>query len=150
MDPSEERMARYMTGVSEQINSLSAHMKRELDDLILCMNDLRQANRPARVQARVLSDGTVQLITGEIVDGIRGESQPGAVRITTAGPHVQGRVLPDGTVMVGDNELEGIRGSPREPETTAEADEVEKRVKDAVQDERLSQLEERREYLKVR
>lgn len=133
-----------MTGISEQVTSLSQHMKRELNDLILCMDDMRQANRPSRVQARVLPDGTVQLLTGEVVDGIRGESQPGAVRITTSGPHVQGRVLPDGTVMVGDSELEGIRGSPREPQSKAEQEEVEKRIKDAVQDERLSQLEDRR------
>lgn len=147
MSPSEERLSNFMTGVSDQINGLSVHLKRELEDIILCIDDLRHMNRPKRVQAGILPDGTVQLSTGEIVDGIRGEIKPGAVQFTSASPHVQGRVLPDGTIKAGDSELENLRGKRREPETEAEVEEIEQRKKNEDQEECLSMLEGRRKFM---
>ncbi|KAL7422817.1 hypothetical protein Q5752_002113 [Cryptotrichosporon argae] len=139
-------MSRYLHGMSDQIADARDATQKELADILADIANLRTQLRPERVFGHVLPDGTVQLSTGEIVDGIRGPPPAVAAAMTPmlplspAASHVLGKVLPDGTVMVGDKIVDGIKGAPH----VAEADEDEPQaVRDAEQDRRLADLQDK-------
>lgn len=136
-------MARYLHGMSDQIKDMNDSMSQELKDVLEQISQMRNERHPERVAATVLPDGTVQLSTGEIVDGVRGApSGDAAACVAPTGCHVEGRVLPDGTVMVGDKVVVGVQGVPRAPTAEEQADEA-RRAKERADDERLKSLEDK-------
>ncbi|KAL1409582.1 hypothetical protein Q8F55_003573 [Vanrija albida] len=138
-------IARYLHGMSDQIHDVhgtSLGLSRDLRDVLVKLDALRK-DRPERVHGHVLPDGTVQLSTGEIVDGIQGAPPPVPVAVVPPPPDspavLVGRVLPDGTVMAGDKIVVGIQGVPRDP-TPEELAEEAQRAKDLEQDRVIDEL----------
>lgn len=140
-------ISRYLNNMGEQLRDMNDTVSHELKDVLSQLGMLRSDLRRERVHGNVLPDGTVQLSSGEIVDGVRGAPAPGHSGVSAVSPsasHVQGYVRPDGTVMVGDKVVEGVRGSPR-PATAAEAAEEAKLVKESALERHLEEIVSKRE-----
>lgn len=151
----------YLHGVSDQIEAGRKQQHDELAGILRDINDLRsQIQAPQHVQGHVKPDGTVQLDTGEIVDGVHGE--PVAVPVVTMPPpsvipavtvappvshhssshssHVRGAVLPDGTVVADGKIVDGVHGTNLLPSSPVISD---GQLKDIEQDIKLGQLQDR-------
>ncbi|WOO79595.1 uncharacterized protein LOC62_02G003121 [Vanrija pseudolonga] len=143
MGEQQNDMARYMHGISDQVHDVNAGLSRDLGGILAKLDTLRKDIRPERVHGHVLPDGTVQLSTGEIVDGIQGAPPPVPVAVVPPPPDsppiLVGRVLPDGTVMAGDRIVVGIQGVPRDP-TPEELAEEAQRARDLQQDRAIDDL----------
>lgn len=143
MGEQQNDMARYMHGISDQVHDVNTGLTRDLGGILAKLDTLRKDIRPERVHGHVLSDGTVQLSTGEIVDGIQGAPPPVPVAIVPPPPNsppiLVGRVLPDGTVMAGERIVVGIQGVPRDP-TPEELAEEAQRARDQQQDRAIDDL----------
>lgn len=125
-------ISRYLNSMGDGIRDRDTEFSNKIQDVLSQLSTLRSDLRRERVHARVLPDGTVQLSSGEIVDGIRGNPAPGNGGVSAVSPsasHVQGHVTPDGTVMVGDKIVDGVKGSPRPP-TEADIAEEKKRAQE--------------------
>lgn len=127
--------------MGDQIRDMNDSVSLRLKDVLHTLDVLRNDVRRERVPSKVMPDGTVQLTSGEIVDGVRGPPQPGhkSVSVSPASKHVQGNVLPDGTVMVGDKIVDGVKGAPREP-TAAEAMAEVNRLKEDAREKEIEEL----------
>jgi hypothetical protein len=151
----QNEISRYLHGVSDQIEAGRKQQHDELAGILRDINDLRsQIQAPQHVQGHVQPDGTVQLDTGEIVDGVHGE--PVAIPLTTipavtvAPPpshhpsshssHIRGAVLPDGTVVADGKIVDGVHGTNLLPSSPVISD---GQLKDIEQDIKLGQLQDR-------
>lgn len=150
----QNEMSRYLHGMSDQIADGTLTTQNRLADILGDIAALREQIKPKHVHAHVLSDGTVVLDNGDIVDGIRGVPAPTPPGLPQPPPpppsatHVEGRILSDGTVMVGGHIVDGIKGAPSPPTpatpTAALEEEIAKEeVKNMEQDKRLAELQEK-------
>lgn len=142
-------MARYLHGMSDQLTDMSDGVSRELQDILGQINTLRRDLHRERVHGQVLSDGTVQLSTGEIVDGIRGapsKSSVPAIHVTPSTPRVEAEILSDGTVLAGNRVVEGIRAPPKDDASLSDLANLAKHHKDDEQDEKLAKLSDKSKW----
>ncbi|TYJ54390.1 hypothetical protein B9479_004978 [Cryptococcus floricola] len=155
----QNEMSRYLHGMSDQIADGTHATQNQLGNILNDIAALREQLKPKHVAARVLSDGTVTLDNGDIIDGIRGVPAPvipGAPSLPpppATATHVEGRILPDGTVMVGGRIVDGIKGAPSAPSpslaavTALEEEIIEEENKNLEQDKKLAELQEKIEEL---
>ncbi|WVQ70693.1 hypothetical protein IAR50_000215 [Cryptococcus sp. DSM 104548] len=158
----QNEMSRYLHGMSDQFADGTHATQKQLGIILNDIAALREQLKPKHVTARVLSDGTVTLANGDIIDGIRGVPAPivpGAPPLPAppaTASHVEGRILPDGTVMVGGKIVDGIKGAPSAPSpsltaaTALEEEIIEEENKSLEQDKKLAELQEKIEELMSR
>jgi len=132
--------------MSDQIEDARKGHQQELAGILADIGRLREELKPKHVMAHVLPDGRVMLGDGSVLDGIRGAPAPGVMPVVEppSGKHIKARVLPDGTVMIGDKIVDGVRGVPTVPASTAPIVPP-VAIKDAEQDRKLASLADKGE-----
>ncbi|WVR08584.1 hypothetical protein IAU60_005639 [Kwoniella sp. DSM 27419] len=158
----QNEMSRYLHGMSDQIADGTQAAQNRLAEILGDIASLRQQLKPKHIHARVLPDGTVMLDNGDILDGIRGAPVPVPVGVPLPPPppptasHVEGKILPDGTVMAGNKIVDGIKAAPGtatvppSPMTVLDDLVEEEQIKNAEQDQKLAELQNKIEELMQR